>query len=328
MVTSLEANRFPVKTVINPDAQEETQSSLMIRDYYKSLHARAVVFMDKDDTTIHMEVGEPTDPRLEEVIKEAQKKGVVASYDSDSSYVDLEGWLGMRGLSIAERGGLVRFPDGREVHLVRSGDWFKELIARFAERLIEEKELKDTTAVLHLDPWPFLFADTHIPGQHNQLVMVNTGRKVSASFVTGLLDQVQGGKIVRHTPESARFHQEMAAILLEERDRLASERPFPDPEGMVDDVNHESELVIVKSAGASKQRAMGYLSWVLKPLGIPVYHIGDNPVSDNMTEIPGVVTMAVGNGGLKDCPGVIAASQPMASGVVELFENHIIQDLK
>lgn len=307
---------------ISPESSHEREEAIrLIRGHYRTLGARAAVFMDKDDTVIDMEVGKSTDPRLEEIITVAQERGIVVSYDSDSSFVDLEGKLGMRGLPIAERGGLVYLPNGTEIHLVQGGEWFMQLLHRFSERVHRDKTLRNNIAVLELDPWPLLHSDIHLPGTQDQVVMINRGRRVTAGIITGLLDQSQGGKIVRHTPESRVFFQKIAGIFTEERDILLQEQSFPDTEGMVDDFNQDSELVIFKSAAASKQRALAYLTRVL---GIPVFHIGDNAVSDNMTSVPGVVTMAVGNGELKNVPGVIAAKKPMASGVVELFEAHIL----
>ncbi len=300
---------------------EKDPAAEMIRNHYASLDARAVVLMDKDDTTLDMEVGVVTDSRLEQVIAAAQQQGVICSYDSDSSFVDLQGKLGMTGLPIAERGGLIRLPDATEIHLVQSGEWFMTLLDRFTQRLHANRDTRNNTAILELDPWPLLHHDIHLPGTAQNLVFINRGRRVTGGIITGLLDQNNGGKIVRHTEESIAHYRKMAALFEEERDKLVNEQPFPDAQGMVDDFNTDSELVIFKSGAASKQRANQYLTRVL---GLPLYHIGDNPVSDNMLGIPGMETLAVGNGGLKDVPGVVASQYDRASGVVDLLENYIL----
>jgi hypothetical protein len=322
MTTLSEAGGLLLANLENYQSPESLQAAEMVRRHYHNLGARAVVLMDKDDTTINMENGIPTDPRLENIIAQAQERGIIVSYDSDSSSRDLEGQLGMKGLPIAERGGLIRLPDGGEIHLVQSGEWFRQLLTRFTGRVLNDKNLHDNITVLVTDPWPLLFADTRFPGSQRGIVFVNSGRKVTASIVTGLLDQSQGGRVIRHTPESQEFYRQMADIFEAERDALLQEKPFPDSNGIVNDMNRALELVIFKSAIATKQRAVGWISQAVQPLGIKIYHIGDSK-SDDMTDIPGVVTMAVGNGELRDIPGVIVAQQPMASGVVELFENYI-----
>lgn len=303
------------------EQHEQDVAHRMIQKHYRNLAAQAVVLMDKDDTTINMKVGIPTDPRLENVIAKAQNAGIICSYDSDSSFADLEGKLGMKGIPIAERGGLLRLPDNTEIHLVKSGEWFMELLGRYTDRIHKDRDLRNNTAVLELDPWPLLHQDIHLPGTQSQVVFVNRGRKVTAGIITGLLDQSLGGKIVRGTPESISFYQKMANLFKEERDRYILEKSFPDPEGIVDDFNQEDELIIFKSRAASKQRANYYLADTLK---LPFYHIGDNPVSDNMIGIPGIETLAVGNGGLKDVPGVKASCYERASGVIDLLENYIL----
>lgn len=292
----------------------------MIRDHYTG--AVAAVFMDKDETMQDPDAELPSDDRLGDYIAQAQSRGIWTSIDSNSSPFDLitlGSKLEMKGLHVAERGAVIcGFPDGSEIHLIHGGEWLnRTLLNRFCETIRADRELGNDTVIVVGDPWALIHSDTRFPGSQRKLVMLNGGRHASASFVSGLLDPE--GRIVRGTEDSRAFFRKMAELFLSERERLNKEIPFPDSDGMLDDVSEKYEVSTIVSNSASKRKAMDYMA---KVLNIPVFHIGDSE-QDNMTGVPDVTTMAVGNNTLKDVSGVIAAQSEMATGVIELFEQHI-----
>lgn len=321
-MTSIAESEKLLRVNLDLEDQEADEAGRMIKDHYESLKAVAVVTLDKDETTQDPNAAEPSDPRLVDVIAQAQDRGIIVSFNSNSSRTDLKDKLGMTGLPIAELGGLIAFPDGSEIHLVQSGEWFTHmLLGRFIEAIRADRKLRNNTAIFAGDPWSVIWVDTRFPGSQGQLVMLNDGRHVSASFLTALLDQSQGGRMIRGVEESRAFFEQMKDIFMRERDHLVETHPFPDPEGMKDHISCGYEVVFITSRAASKQRAMGYMARVLQ---MPVFHIGDRADDDDMSGVFGVTSMAVGNGSLRDIPGIIAAQSEMATGVIELFEDHIL----
>lgn len=227
----------------------------------------------------------------------------------------------MKGLHIAELGGVVQLPDGRELHITKSGAWFQKLLARVESRI--KKELGEDVEIVKGNPWPII----HDPNtrfddpKKKKVVFFNTGRKVTGSILTALLDQNQGGTIVRGTDDSRVFFHQMEQVMKEEREKLNDEEQFPDEEGIRDDFNEQSEVVIMSSNAITKERTQ---AWFRKILDIPMYHIGDGKY--DYVKIPGVTLLAPANAVeiIKNDPEAICALSPMTEGVIELFTYYIL----
>ena len=313
--------RIQVNLRGNEQSPEATAARHLLRDHYSG--ANTAIFLDKDETLQAPDASLPSNPSVEQVFAEGEKRGVLSGLDSNSSPADLNKLglaIGLGGVHVAEKGALVTgLENGRELQLVKSGFWLNNLLLnQFAQTIHNDPDLSESTAIIYGDPWAIINDGGKIPGSKKQVVMLNSGRHASAGMVTGLLDSE--GNIIRKTDESKNFFQKMADIFLQTRDRLNEQIPFPDSEGMETDRSEAYEVVNIVSRAANKRTAMEAIQ---QTLGIPVIHIGDSE-QDNMEGIKNVTTMAVGNNTLRNMKGVIAADAPMASGVVELYSKHIL----
>lgn len=312
-----------------PEALESGEleaSKQMIRRHYQNLGAKAIVVIDKDNTVKGDEDENPSHPDFERFVKKWREKGVILSYNSNSSLSDLTGKLGMEGLAVAELGGIIGgFKDGREIHLTESGKWFREALNRFHSALSQYTNVDYT----ELDLWANLYDKSfHINGPHDRVVLVNNARKVTGSFATRLIDKSQGGILVKGSQESDAFFKRTKNIFHAILESFDKEKGFPDEGGFIFEPNPTTQLVVARSAAVSKQKSMWLFNEALKSTGIPLYYIGDNKDTDDMTQIKGMQTMAVTNGTLHQVPNVIVATQPLAAGVIELVETQVLPQIK